>query len=91
MYLGAIADKIVNEHLLADYLLYTLNHFNNQEYLHFYQLSSPLDDIHTFLPLAAKRLGVLLKGGELDTLTAAKSFIQFFRQGKFGKFTLDTL
>ena len=89
--IGGIADKIVGEELLADYLLFLLNQTENKEYLTVYGLTEPVDDIQVFLPNAAHRMGLLMKGGHPNVTQAAQRFVRLFRMGRFGRFTLDKL
>ncbi|KAL8279904.1 hypothetical protein RQP46_007754 [Phenoliferia psychrophenolica] len=53
--------------------------------------TTPLDDPHLFLRALALRLSAMRKGGEPDTDFAGQWLINFFRQGKLGRWTLDSL
>ena len=87
---GAIPSTQFSEYDLADYLLRTLierNMLNNLK--EFYGGVS--QDLSEFLELACRRLGFLQRGGELNTLLAAQDFLSRYREGKFGRMTLDSL
>lgn len=89
---GGLYDKTVGFELLADYLLHILIMHDNLEFKDFYDLSRvDLDDfeLKSLLPIVARRIGALLPGGELNLERAAAFFVRQFRQGKFGRFTLD--
>lgn len=90
---GGLYDKTVGFQLLADYLLYNLNLKGNQQFKDFYRISteSETESLKTFLPIAAKRIGALVPGGEFDLERASAHFVRQFRLGKFGRITLDEL
>lgn len=90
---GGLYDKTVGFTLLADYLLYHLNVKGNKQFKEFYRISSDKDsnDLKTFLPIAAKRIGALVPGGEYDLERTAAHFVRQFRLGKFGRLTLDEI
>lgn len=54
-------------------------------------LSTPLDQPHIFLKALALRLSAMKKGGEPDVDFAGRWLLQFFREGKMGRWTLDGL
>jgi ribosome biogenesis GTPase A len=92
---GGLYDKTVGYFLLAEYLLHNLNQRCNREFLNFYEFDSKslnsIDNLSSFLPLAAKRIGALRPGGDYDLERAAAYFVKQFRLGKFGPITLDNL
>lgn len=88
---GGLFDRTVGPVLLADYLLFTLNRHQNTQYTEFFRLAEPIDDISVFLSAAAKRIGALLPQGQLDIERTAAFFLRNFRNGKFGRFTLDVM
>lgn len=92
---GGLYDKTVGNRLMAEYLLYNLLIKNNREFVEFYGLleNKTLSNftIDKFLPIAAKRIGALLSGGEFDVDRAAGFFVRQFRSGKFGRITLDSI
>ena len=89
---GGLYDKTVGFNLLAEYLLYNLNLKSNNQFKEFYRLdpdSPDAKDLKRFLPVAAKRIGALVSGGEFDLERTATYFVRQFRMGKFGRMTLD--
>ena len=90
---GGLYDKTVGFGLLADYLLYNMNMKGNKNFKEFYRLENCKDsiDLNIFLPIAAKRIGALISGGEFDLERAAAHFVRQFRLGKFGRLTLDEI
>lgn len=90
---GGLYDKTVGFPLLADYLLYNLNAKGNKEFREFYRIDSPTEaeNLKSFLPAAAKRIGALLPGGDFDLERTAAYFVRQFRLGKFGRMTLDDI
>lgn len=53
--------------------------------------TTPLDSPSHFLEALAKRLSAMRKGGEPDTDFAGRWLIQAFREGKLGRWTLDSM
>lgn len=51
----------------------------------------PTNSIQHFLEKLASRIGALARGGIPDTTRAAAFFLQHFRDGKLGRYTLDDL
>ncbi|CAI2186418.1 10567_t:CDS:2 [Funneliformis geosporum] len=86
---GGIRDHLSSEEVMADYLLWRLNNFGNFSYVEKFKLSGPTDDINFLLPAISKRIGALQKYGEFDLRTAAMFFIKQYRDGKYGKYSLD--
>ncbi|XP_064386657.1 mitochondrial ribosome-associated GTPase 1-like isoform X2 [Halichondria panicea] len=88
---GILKDNIMNDYLIADYLLFILNQHRQFDYAKFYGLPEPMDDIAVVLSRIAKRLGALQKGGSLDIVRAAIHFIHKYRNGELGRITLDQI
>ncbi|XP_060096754.1 mitochondrial ribosome-associated GTPase 1 isoform X1 [Heteronotia binoei] len=97
---GAIRDHLVGEEVIADYLLYTLNHQQQFSYVEHYKMTSPCDDVETVLKTIAVHLGktrrvkVLTGTGDVvvrapNYSAAAVHFIHSFRKGLLGKVMLD--
>ena len=82
-------------------MIYNLNLLKETEVyknlLNFYKLKSEKEtkdldldlDLDLFLPIVAKRIGALLPGGAVDLERAASFLVRQFRDGKFGKLSLD--
>ncbi|CAG8622206.1 53_t:CDS:2 [Paraglomus brasilianum] len=86
---GGVKDDVADKEIMADYLLWRLNHFSNFSYVDFFHLPEPTDDITVLLPAIARRIGALQKGREYDLDQAATFFLKYYRTGKFGRYTLD--
>jgi len=95
---ATVKDEMVGSDALADYLLYWMNKHKRFEYVNALEMNEPCDDIgkvllHTALMLG-KRKAVKTPEGRMfwqpDFHAAAMFMIRRFRQGKFGKFFLDT-
>lgn len=86
---GGIRDHLSDEQVMADYLLYRLNQFNAFDYVDWYNMQEPTNDIQELLQAVAKRIGAIVKGGELDLTMASKFFLKQYRTGKLGQFALD--
>ncbi|KAG0719457.1 Mitochondrial GTPase 1 [Chionoecetes opilio] len=93
---ATIKDHLVGEDVIADYLLYRLNLEGNHQYVSFLGLDFPTDNIQDLLVSAAVRNNWLKRvrdhrGMNIcpDILRTSDKFIRAFRQGKFGKLTLD--
>ncbi|XP_053160758.1 mitochondrial ribosome-associated GTPase 1 isoform X3 [Hemicordylus capensis] len=97
---GTIRDHLVGEEIIADYLLYTLNHQQQFSYVERYGLTSPCDDVESVLKSIALYLGktnrIRVRTGTGDVTVrapnynaAACDFIYSFRKGHLGKVMLD--
>ncbi|RIB02146.1 hypothetical protein C2G38_2228645, partial [Gigaspora rosea] len=58
-------------------------------YVEKFKLSHPTDSIEFLLPEISKRIGALQKYGEYDLNKSAMFFIKQYRNGKYGRYTLD--
>lgn len=87
---GAIKDTIVDIERLASDLLIYLRDSGQLTFMQRYKLDS-VDDMggYDILALVAKKRGMLISGGELDTERAAITVIDEFRAGLLGRVTLD--
>lgn len=87
-FIGSMNDEIINVEELAIRLLA----FLKQEYPGLletrYDISEELED-YLLLDAIGKKRNCLKKGGETDTLKAAKMVLDDFRSGKLGKITLE--
>lgn len=83
---GMVKDSVISAATLADYLLFILNLKNPDLYAAY---SSPTNDILSLLTSIAQKTGRLSRGGEPELEAAAVWFVQRWRGGHLGKFTLD--
>ena len=85
---GTFPDHTIGEELIADYLLYVLNKQNNRNYLELCGLTEPCDDFHQVVrSLAIKH--DLIRQNRPHYLRCCNLLISSFRNGDFGKITLD--
>ncbi|KXS17580.1 P-loop containing nucleoside triphosphate hydrolase protein [Gonapodya prolifera JEL478] len=104
---GGTKDRLVVEEHVADYLLFFLNQRKASEsnhlmrslselrrYLSFLNLPpnvAPPRNAEELLPLLALRIGAFRQGGLPDISRALNFWIRGFREGKWGRFTLDDM
>lgn len=89
---GAIMDTILNDHLLADYLLYTLRmHLGEEEsersYVRTLGLEEPPQDALDLIESVSRASGWSV----VNAHNAVGKVLRAFREGKLGKFTLDSI
>ncbi|KAJ3338042.1 Mitochondrial GTPase [Gonapodya sp. JEL0774] len=77
---GGTKDRLVVEEHVADYLLFILNQRGRVQ---------PPQTSHELLPLVALRIGAVQQGGFPDLTRALNFWIRSYREGKWGRFTLD--
>lgn len=82
------ADHKIGEEVMADFLLYTLNKQNNASYVEMCGLDEPSDDFEHVIASLASKQG-LIRGGAPDIRFSSMKLLSWFRDGKFGRITLD--
>lgn len=98
---GGIKESLFEGDTVSEYLLWRLRSrclnreegYTEEELFRSLALppGTPLDDPPAFLEALALRLSAMRKGGEPDTDFAGRWLIQAFREGKLGRWTLDSL
>ncbi|ORX34715.1 hypothetical protein BD324DRAFT_683158 [Kockovaella imperatae] len=103
---AGIKDDLLETEVAVDYLLWRLNRRMIQDedrpiserspsYLQALKidrlLSTPSDNLTTFLDAVCQHIGAWKKGGEKDHDAALGFVVQAFRDGKFGRWTMDSL
>jgi ribosome biogenesis GTPase A len=83
---GSVKDTIIPPTIMADYLLYQMNHKYPRAYRDY---CPPTNEVSILLDAIANKTGRLQKGGVPDTEASALWFIQRWRGGHLGKFVLD--
>lgn len=73
---------MVGEYEIADYLLFTLNQRKNWSYVQKLGITEPTDSLNQLIK-------EIMTHYKKDELTAARLFIRFYREGRFGLFLLD--
>ncbi|XP_046851088.1 mitochondrial ribosome-associated GTPase 1-like [Xenia sp. Carnegie-2017] len=87
--IGCFPDHMIGHHIIADYLLYTLNKKKQFRYMEVYDLPDPCDNIDFVLRYIACKMKYETAGGFPDYHAAAVNFIATYRKGKLGTFYLD--
>ena len=82
--MGSVKDSVVGEFEIADYLLFLLNQRGIFSYVDALGLKEPTDSLKELITGICNKF-------KKDELSAARLFIRFYREGKFGLFLLDTL
>lgn len=94
---ATIPDKEVGIELVADYLLFWLNKNGHYKYIDFFGVENPSDNVSELLSTFAINNKHMIKGTDADGRwilrpninMAARSFVEAFRRGLFGRITLD--
>ncbi len=87
---GAIRDQILDCEELACDLLALLSTHYRPFLLERYKLSEPLPEMpYELLELVGRKRGMLISGGEVDTVRAANMLLDEYRAGRCGHITLE--
>lgn len=95
---ATIQDHLIGERIIADYILYWMNKNEHFEYLTYYNMVQPSDNILEVLTHISKIKGKTLRMKDVASNTyiirpdfdsAAKEFNRAFRAGHFGNILLD--
>lgn len=89
---GAVKDRILDIELLAVRLLEVFQQCPNQYFVERFKLQNIELSEYTpyeLLELVGRKRGMLVSGGEIDTLRAANVLLDEYRGGKLGKVTLE--
>lgn len=87
---GAICDEILDKEELAYELTKVLVGGYEEQLRTRYKLEGELpDDAWEVLQLIGRKRGMLVSGGEVDTLRASVMLLDEYRAGKLGRITLD--
>ncbi|XP_021359004.1 mitochondrial ribosome-associated GTPase 1-like [Mizuhopecten yessoensis] len=95
---GCMPDHYVGEEYIVDYMLYWMNKQQQFDYVKYFELKEPIDDVMPFLKHVALKNKMIKKIKSTETRqyvhipdfsAAANIVIKSFRSGKLGKFMLD--
>lgn len=95
---ATIIDHLVGERIIADYILYWLNKHEHFEYVKYFKMENPSDNILEVLSHISKVTGKTLKIRDLatnmymvrpDLDSASQEFIRAFRVGNLGRIMMD--
>ena len=87
-YIGSINDNILDNRQLAIHLLEEGNVLFKKQIEDRYKIQIPEDGYEAFKLIGEKR-GLVISGGSLDELRTAKTILDEFRSGKWGKVTVE--
>lgn len=93
-FIGSIKSEVFDSETLAVRLLdVMIRDYPAQLAERFKLKESDFEGIESYesLELIGRKRGMLISGGEIDTLRAAKMLLDEYKSGKFGKLTLDSL
>lgn len=82
-----IKESLIPSVTLADYLLYKINRLSSPSV--YAKFSPPTNEVLELLPTFALATGCIAKGGVPDVDTAAKRFVDYWRDKRFGGLMLD--
>eukprot|EP00398_MALV-I-01_sp_L67-1_P000688 gene688-753_t len=77
--IGCFDDKVYSNMTLADYILFRLNKMRNFQYVDFFELAEPTNNVRSICSNLAERMGAL------------QNFEDLFRSGELGRICLDDI
>ena len=86
---GAVTDRIIDIELLAMRLLEILIPLYPKLLEARYKISEFPEDSYDSLCLLGKKRGMMIRGGEIDTMRASVAVLDEYRGGKLGRMTLE--
>lgn len=86
---GAVTDRILDTELLAMRLIEILKADYMQLISDRYRICELPEDSYEALCVLGKKRGMVIRGGEVDTLRAANMLLEEFRNSKIGRITLE--
>lgn len=95
---GNISEKVLEAELTADYLLYWMNKMANYQYVEWFGMDKPTNDITELLTYGAIKFNFFEKRRSMTTgetnivpqlSSVADKFVHAFRDGSFGPILLD--
>ncbi|EGG23114.1 hypothetical protein DFA_05244 [Cavenderia fasciculata] len=103
--IGSISERIIDIKVVADFLLFKMNQLGQTTYVKALDYpEGPTDDIHKLLSHMCMKHGFINNHNTLESLKnsssshnsydynqASKLFLQMYRDGKFGHFSLDKI
>lgn len=88
---AAIKDELVGEELVAEYLWSRMRAHSERVNWALYDLEGCPSLPYDLLASVARRRGLLAAGGGIDTLRSAQALLKDYRDGRIGRFCLDTI
>ena len=90
-YTGAVKDDVVDVETLAMHLIGLLGRNYPEALEARYKITVPESfEDHELLELTGRKRGMLISGGEVDTERMSRVLLEEYRNGKLGRFTLES-
>lgn len=91
-FIGSVKDEVFDNETLAVRLLDVLKNDYADRLTERYKITD-FEDLESYelLELIGKKRGMMMRGGEVDTLRASVMLLDEYRAGKLGKITLDSI
>lgn len=91
-FIGSVKDEVFDSETLAVRLLEVLARDYPERLSERYKIAEFSDlEAYEILELIGKKRGMMMRGGEIDTLRASVMLLDEYRAGKLGRITLDTI
>jgi len=91
-FIGSVKDEVFDSETLAVRLLEVLARDYPDRLSERYKISGFTElEAYEILELIGKKRGMMMRGGEIDTLRASVMLLDEYRAGKLGRITLDTI
>ena len=91
-FIGSVKDEVFDSETLAVRLLEVLARDYPDRLSERYKIADFSDlEAYEILELIGKKRGMMMRGGEIDTLRASVMLLDEYRAGKLGRITLDTI
>lgn len=91
-FIGSVKDEVFDSETLAVRLLEVLARDYPDRLSERYKIADFSDlEAYKILELIGKKRGMMMRGGEIDTLRASVMLLDEYRAGKLGRITLDTI
>lgn len=91
-FIGSVKDEVFDSETLAVRLLEVLSRDYPDRLLERYKIDDFSElEAYEILELIGRKRGMMMRGGEIDTLRASIMLLDEYRAGKLGRITLDTI
>lgn len=91
-FIGSVKDEVFDSETLAVRLLEVLSRDYPDRLSERYKIDDFSElEAYEILELIGKKRGMMMRGGEIDTLRASIMLLDEYRAGKLGRITLDTI
>lgn len=91
-FIGSVKDEVFDSETLAVRLLEVLSRDYHDRLSERYKIDDFSElEAYEILELIGRKRGMMMRGGEIDTLRASIMLLDEYRAGKLGRITLDTI